>query len=86
MTNTNSNSVPENIKWYCFDDQAYLSLNEAIDAITNVYEEFEEGIIVEVCDAKLFTLSTMLNKILISLLKIYMMNYFTQWVKRHGKI
>ena len=76
---TNTNSVPENIKWYCFDDQAYLSLN----AITNVYEEFEEGIIVEVCDAKLFTLS---NHVLISLLKIYMMNYFTQWVKRHGKI
>lgn len=43
---TNTNSVPENIKWYCFDDQAYLSLNVAIDAITNVYEEFEEGIIV----------------------------------------
>lgn len=53
----NSNELPKNIKWYCFNDQAYLSLGEAIDAVQEKVDEFEEGIIIEVYNANLFDFS-----------------------------
>ena len=53
----NNDVLPKNIKWYCFNDQAYLSMNEALDAIQEKIDEFEDGITIEVYNANLFDFS-----------------------------